>query len=151
MKYIRIVIVLLLLGINSIPLLCQHHKTGLGIMIGEPTGINLKSWIGSKSAIDVGLAWSFTHDASMHIHADYLLHSFNLFDDAENLALYYGIGGRIKVGDEKARIGFRMVGGLDYMFDRAPFDIFLEIAPILDLAPATEMNGNVGIGARFFF
>ena len=73
----------------------QSSGTGLGIMLGEPTGVNLKSWISSSSAFDVGLAWSFTHEGSMHIHADYLYHNYNLI--SSNIPFYVGIGGRIKL------------------------------------------------------
>ena len=44
-----------------------------------------------------------------------------------------------------------MVFGIGYMFEDAPFDLFLEIAPILDLLPSTKMSANAGFGARFFF
>jgi len=153
MRYILLsILVLVLVVTSSVNLFCQRHGMGLGIIIGEPTGVSLKGWLSSKSAIDAGLAWSFTDEASIHIHADYLLHSFDVFDTPEDIDLYYGIGGRIKVGnDEKARLGLRMVGGIGYMFKDAPFDLFLEIAPILDIAPATKLNANAGFGARFFF
>jgi hypothetical protein len=150
--YQLITTVLTFVILSSGHLLSQGHGTGVGIIIGEPTGISIKGWLSSKSALDAGLAWSFTHEASIHVHADYLIHSFDVFDRPNGLNLYYGIGGRIKVGnDEKARIGMRMVGGLDYMFRTAPFDLFLEIAPILDFVPETKLNANAGFGARFFF
>jgi hypothetical protein len=153
MKYFQaIVTIFIFLILTSSQLFSQSHGTGIGIIIGEPTGISIKGWLSSKSALDAGLAWSFTHEASIHVHADYLIHSFDVFDKPNELNLYYGIGGRIKVGnDEKARLGMRMVGGLDYMFRNAPFDLFLEIAPILDFVPETKLNANAGFGARFFF
>jgi hypothetical protein len=125
---------------------------GLGIIIGEPTGISMKGWLSSTTAIDAGVAWSFANETSLHIHADYLLHSFNVFETSETIPLYYGIGGRIKVGDhDKSRVGVRMVVGLSYIFKKAPIDLFMEVAPILDLAPETKLQGNAGIGARFYF
>jgi len=130
----------------------QRQGFGAGIIIGEPTGISMKGWLTSKTAIDAGIAWSFVQETSVHIHADYLIHSFDVFRSNQEIPLYYGIGGRIKIGDnEKARLGLRMVVGIGYVFQSAPFDLFLEAAPILDLAPKTELNGNAGFGARFFF
>jgi len=125
---------------------------GLGIIVGEPTGISMKGWLSSKTAIDAGLAWSFANETALHIHADYLLHSFNVFETSETIPLYYGIGGRIKLGDnDKSRFGVRMVVGIAYIFKNAPVDLFLEVAPILDLVPKTELRGNGGLGARFYF
>lgn len=130
----------------------QDRGFGLGVIIGEPTGISLKGWLSSKTAIDAGVAWSFYRDNAFHIHADYLLHAFDVFETRERIPLYYGIGGRIKTARrDDARFGLRLVVGIGYMFRDAPVDLFLEIAPIVDLAPATELRGNAGFGARFFF
>ncbi|MBI4810634.1 MAG: hypothetical protein HY800_04185 [Ignavibacteriales bacterium] len=130
----------------------QDRGFGAGIIIGEPTGVSLKGWLTQKTAIDVGLAWSFVEKTSFHVHADYLIHSFDVFETEEEIPLYYGIGGRIKTADNKnARFGLRMVGGIGYLFKDVPFDLFIEIAPILDLAPKTELSMNAGFGARFFF
>ncbi|MBI5020305.1 MAG: hypothetical protein HZB59_02620 [Ignavibacteriales bacterium] len=152
MKYLKLILfsVILLFSINYS--FAQDRGFGLGIMIGEPTGINGKGWLTKQSAIDAGLAWSFVHRTSLHIHVDYLMHSFNVFPHAERLPLYYGIGGRIRTNEgNDTQLGLRMVGGIEYMFASAPFDIFFEIAPILDLTPKTELNMNAGIGARFYF
>ena len=134
------------------PARSQDRGFGAGILIGEPTGFSFKGWTSSINAVDAGLAWSFTHETTFHLHADYLWHAFNVFKTTERLPLYYGIGGRIKTGrNEDARFGARMVVGIDYLFRDAPVDIFFEIAPILDFTPSTELQGNAGIGARFWF
>ena len=49
-------------------------NTGIGVMLGEPTGISLKIWNNERTAIDAGLAWSFSGRNAVHLHADYLLH-----------------------------------------------------------------------------
>lgn len=124
---------------------------GLGIMLGEPTGVSGKLWIDKTSAVDGGLSWSFTDKTSMNIHMDYLFHNFNLIHvEKDEFPLYYGIGGRIKFGNE-TEVGVRIPVGLEYIFKDSPFDIFLEIAPILNLIPATSLKFNGGIGARFYF
>lgn len=129
----------------------QNKGLGLGIIVGEPTGVTFKYWTGSNSAFDGALAWSFIDGGAFHIHADYLLHSFNLIPVQEGkLPFYYGIGGRIKLLD-KARIGVRVPLGLDYIFSSAPVDIFFELVPILDLAPKTDFKINAAIGGRYYF
>ncbi len=130
----------------------QEKGFGIGIIIGEPTGISMKGWVSQTNAIDGGLAWSFAHETSFHIHADYLWHAFHVFKTTETIPLYYGIGGRIKTGrHEDPRIGVRVVGGIEYIFKNAPVDLFLEFAPIVDLAPSTDLDGNAGFGVRFYF
>jgi hypothetical protein len=130
----------------------QDSGFGAGIIIGEPTGFSLKGWLDAKSAIDAGLAWSFVRGSSFHIHADYLFHSFNVFNTTEKIPLYFGVGGRIKTSkDSDSRVGVRGVIGVGYFFKDAPVDLFLEVAPVIDLTPATELQINAGFGARYWF
>jgi hypothetical protein len=127
---------------------------GLGVIIGEPTGPCFKYWTGAKTAIDGAAAWSFADNAGMHLHADYLFHKFDLISvEKGSLPFYFGLGGRIRFaeGNGDDRIGIRIPVGLDYIFADAPLDIFLEVVPILDLAPDTDLDFNGAVGVRFFF
>ncbi len=129
----------------------QDSGFGLGIIVGEPTGISAKLWTGQSTAIDGAVAWSFGRNEAMHIHVDYLFHYFNLFNiEKGKLPLYFGIGGRVKLADD-TKVGVRIPVGIDYMFSNAPVDIFLEVVPLLNLVPDTEFDINAGIGVRFFF
>lgn len=129
----------------------RNNRFGLGVILGEPTGICFKKWFGSQTAIDGAVAWSFGNNDSMHLHIDYLVHNFNLFKEEKNkLLFYYGIGGRVKT-EKKSRVGIRVPVGINYIFEKAPLDIFLEVGPLLDLVPATEFGLSGGIGIRYYF
>jgi hypothetical protein len=124
---------------------------GLGIIVGEPTGVSAKLWITERTAVDMAAAWSFSDEEAFHLHADYLFHNFDLITvEQGRLPVHFGIGGRLKFEDE-SRLGVRIPIGLTYIFDGAPVDIFFEVVPILDLAPDTDFSANGAIGARFFF
>jgi hypothetical protein len=41
--------------------------------------------------------------------------------------------------------------GISYQFERTDIELFLEIAPMLDLAPKTQGSIAGGIGFRYFF
>ena len=128
----------------------QSRGFGVGIILGEPTGVSFKGWVSQENAIDGGLAWAFGKGGRFHLHADYLWH-FNLNMAAgEDFRFYTGIGGRFAAGSD-AIFGARIPLGLVWLPKGAPLDVFVEIVPILDLAPATKFRGNGGIGARFFF
>ena len=150
---------MLALGIlagTSFPAAGGEKDTGIGFMVGEPTGLSAKKWLGEDTAIDAGLAWAFSDEPDLHIHADMLWHNWQVLDDSFEVddsgrfPLYYGVGARFKAGDD-VRLGARFVLGASYIFTYAPFDIFGEIAPILDLAPGTEVRINVAVGCRFRF
>jgi hypothetical protein len=129
----------------------QEKKFGMGIIIGEPTGVSGKMWTSSDNALDAGLAYSFRRKGYVHIHADYLWHFPNAFQNSESLVPYAGLGGRLATGRGEGIFGARFVGGLAWYPRNAPFELFVEFVPILDLAPATEMSGNAGVGVRFIF
>jgi len=124
---------------------------GIGVIIGEPTGISLKIWNSRTTAIDAAAAWSFKDEGKLHLHMDYLFHNFKLFKARHGkLPLYFGIGGRIKFEDE-IRVGVRLPVGICYILKDTPIDIFFEIVPLLDLVPETDFNFNASIGLRYFF
>ena len=129
----------------------QSSGVGLGLIVGEPTGISFKYWTGSTTAFDAALAWSFIDGGAFHIHGDYLFHNMRLISVPEGLLpFYYGIGARIKTAND-TKLGVRVPLGLAYLFQSAPVDIFLEIVPILDLTPKTDFAINAALGARYYF
>jgi hypothetical protein len=124
---------------------------GLGIIVGEPTGISGKMFVGDNKAFDFGAAWSFGNNSSLHLHADYLIHRFDLIEvDSGRLPLYYGLGARLRFAND-AHVGIRIPIGLSYYFENDPLEIFFEIVPVLDLSPSTNFSGNGGFGIRYYF
>lgn len=124
---------------------------GVGIILGEPTGLSFKKWIRPYRAYDVGAAWSFEGKDALHLHMDYLFHN----DDFENvdegkILVYYGLGARLKLQHE-SHFGIRIPFGLTYLLESAPLDFFFEIVPVMDLAPDTDLFFNGGFGIRLFF
>jgi hypothetical protein len=125
---------------------------GVGVILGEPTGLSFKQWVGGRAALDAAAAWSFGEESAFHVHLDYLVHTGGRSEpDIGRARFYFGIGGRLKAEEEEGRIGARIPLGIAYTFDDTPVEVFFEIAPILDLAPQTEMRVNGGVGVRYFF
>jgi hypothetical protein len=138
--------------------IAETSTFGLGMIVGEPTGVGAKLHLNSGNALAFGLAWSLSDENELHVQVDYLYHNFGLFEVEEGeLPLYFGIGGRIKINEDKPHedrddnVGVRFPVGVSYIFEGAPFDAFVEIVPILDLHPDTDFDLNGAIGARFWF
>ena len=142
----------------------QDHGFGLGVIIGEPTGISAKFWTSSVHAFDFGLGWSIGGDrigkheeyyeegSRVHFHMDYLWHAFNAIHSSERFPLYYGIGGRINTGGGyDPSLAVRGVFGIAWLPHNTPIDVFLELVPSLQLTPSTGFGIDAGIGARYFF
>ncbi|MBN1411218.1 MAG: hypothetical protein JW969_10275 [Spirochaetales bacterium] len=151
MKKLNIMIIVFLCVITIPGLQAQDRGLGVGVLLGEPTGLSVKYWLFDPLAIDLGAAWSFIDQPSFHIHADLLFHFMNLIPvPAGKLSLYFGGGARIKIQDYP-NVGIRIPVGLTYFIPKVPMDVFLEAAPIVELYPATRFTINAGIGVRYFF
>lgn len=129
----------------------EERGFGLGVIIGEPCGLSFKNWIGNKTAVSWGVAWSIVHSGSLHFHADYLIHNHRLIQVPEvKLFLYYGVGGRLKTRHHD-RIGVRFPVGLCYVFEKIPLDVYLDIVPLLDLTPDRGTELMIGFGFIYYF
>ena len=105
------------------------------------------------------MAWSFVRggrdgadtSGAVYLHADYLHHFFGAVDlQPGRLVPYLGGGGKIAFSKDTT-IGVRIPFGLVYMFSDLPLDVFLELAPGMNLVPATTFDGGGGIGIRYWF
>jgi len=134
---------------------------GLGLILGDPTGLSLNYELGSKRSIDAALAWTLSGNR-FRIHADHLWHIPNAIElkNANPLGYFYGVGGRIilsnKVNDKSnnsySALGVRASNGLRYRFFNAvPIEVFLEVALNLNLVPATDVDADFALGARYYF
>ena len=151
-KTILFSLLILFAGLSANDLKAQDTNggnTGLGIMIGEPSGISLKSWFNSKNSVDFGLAWSLSGNDDIYVHADYQWYQW-LDVEKGNLALFYGIGGRAIFSNDTF-VGARIPLGLTYLAPEAPLEFFLEVAPVLNLIPDTDGDADGGIGVRYYF
>ena len=150
MKKKLLLFILAVLVVTSI-IEAQDKGLGVGVILGEPTGISFKSWTGYSTAVVGTAAWSLGKEGSLHLHLDYIFHNFNLIKmEDESLPFYYGVGIRVK-NEKHVRIGVRFPLGINYMFKKAPVDIFVEFVPLFDLLPRTDLNFNGGIGIRYYF
>ncbi len=146
----------------------QESGVGVGIIVGEPTGISTKIWTSHTNAVDIGLGWSngdwywmrmgngywqYVNDTYVHFHADYLWHSFDAIHSQERFPLYYGVGMTIHSGQASPYnwLGVRGTFGIEWLPRRVPIDVFLEIVPTLQLAPFSDFGFNAGLGTRFYF
>jgi hypothetical protein len=155
------VVASLVLAVAAVP--ARAGSVGLGVIAGEPTGVSLKTWLDGRHAMDAALGWSFAAHATLHLHADYLWHDFGLLRPSGvqgRVPVYYGIGGRITLRDDDNGpdghdhddlLGVRFPLGIAWIAATAPVDVFVELAPVLDLVPGTDLSLNAAIGVRYWF
>jgi len=146
-------------GSRPVGLSESPHGVGLGLILGEPTGLAL-AWRseGGGSTVDAALAWSVPDDR-FHVHADWLL-TLATYRDPEaptfGIPFYVGLGPRIRVNwksireSDAALLGIRIPFGVAILPDAFPVDGFVEVVPVLTLYPETSLDLDAALGARVF-
>jgi hypothetical protein len=130
------------------------NTLGLGLQIGAPYGLTAKYWMSETFALDGAIGWAPDDHSKAEIHADALLHDFDVFTPRSgNLPVYAGAGLLLRFRDEGHGNlgGFRFPVGLSYMFDGAPFDIYGEVAPEIIVVPFVRGGISASAGIRFWF
>ena len=146
---------------------------GMGVQIGEPTGIVGKAFLGGGNALDFGIGfagWGWRgrcegpdgrwHDCYnrreyFSVHLDYLWEE-SFFVQPFRLDWHAGVGGRFVDWydwDYHATAFLARVPlGLDFAFRRPSWlEAFIEVAPGLMLVPGLDFWIDVGVGARAYF
>jgi len=145
----------LLLLLLAAPARAQEARNfGLGLIIGDPTGLSLKGFLSADHAIDgaVGLGLIGGHD--LIVQADFLwlfpLHRWS----SATLDMHLGVGPKLGIknkGEDEVRIGARGPFGVSVMFLEAPFDVFAEVAAGLWILKDVKLDVDVAIGGRYWF
>lgn len=131
----------------------QSHGTGVGIMVGQPTGLTLKTWVSKTSAIALGGAYNFKNEG-VQVQADYLYHFMNAFPiTMGRIPVYTGIGGTIsyKKNSSDPDYGIRLPVGFSYFMPASKFDLFVEADPVIIIKPESRVSLNGNVGIRYFF
>jgi len=132
---------------------------GVGIILGEPTGITAKLYLKDDQAIQVAVGFAF-YGGGFEVGADYVFHPIILQSrDSFVLPFYVGPGLRLiqySEGRDTSYVAFgvRAVAGLLFDFKNAPLDAFVEVAGVLELRGGGHGFGpalNAGAGIRYYF
>ncbi len=132
------------------PAEAQERKgdLGLGVHLGDPTGLSARIYGRTRYALDVLAAWDLDDDyLLLNVHA---LRERRLRDSPLNV--FYGPGAFFGIeerkGNEEPLIGLSATGGINYYVER--FEVFLQLTPRLGLLPAVTFDLGGGGGLRYY-
>jgi hypothetical protein len=134
---------------------------GVGIMLGEPSGLIGKLYLRDDRAIDFAIGGALAADG-LDIHGDYLFHPWILQDrDTFVLPVYLGPGVRFMDyfggSDANAHValGLRAEVGILFDFKNVPLDVFVEVAGVgqydFKSGNGFGIGGSVDLGMRYYF
>lgn len=145
---------------------------GIGLMVGEPTGLTAKYWLSNDRALDIGLTYSLRN--YLEILFDHNWHfpsAFGRSKTASAFVPYLGIGAAffIDTGDRYAysyknghftyfrpygessfALGARIPLGLEFLPSAAPIGVFAEIVPGVGMFPGVFGFFQGAVGVRFY-
>ncbi|MCX7021901.1 MAG: hypothetical protein NTW26_06470 [bacterium] len=150
----RILTVALILAL-ALTASAQVRDFGLGLIIGEPTGLSAKWNFSPPSAIDFHLAWSIL-GGGIAAGADYLFH-FGWLESPWRP--YLGVGGRIAVFEENKGkfpeggmyVSGRGLIGVEYLFLEGHLGASAELGLGLYLIPGMGFDVSGGLALRYYF
>ena len=150
MKAKVILLILLMTGAAALSGFAAE-RFGLGIILGEPTGLCAKLWFNRIVSLDFAAAWSFLDGQSFYLHLDMQYHFYGISDQVRTTAeirqqmelpVYVGTGIKINLNENFFRTGLRVPVGINFIFHNVPLDVFLEVATGMNFYPAKKFTLN---------
>jgi hypothetical protein len=150
----------------------NNNGFSIGLILGDPTGVTLRSGLGDRSAIQAHVGFSPFPGDGLTVMLDW---TYDVWDPLAgssvlSLPLYFGVGGKAVwftgayyVYDHQHDLsnfynfglGARGLVGLRASLIQAPIDLFIEVAPLSVLVilpnPGIYYDFDSAIGIRFRF
>jgi hypothetical protein len=138
----------------------EKGTLGVGIILGEPTGVSVKLYLKDDQAIQAAAGSAFI-GGGLSVHADYVFHPF-ILQDRESFTLPFYVGPGVRAieystggGMSYFALGVRVVGGMLFDFKTIPLDTFIEVAPVFEYGFQSNKGAgvalNVDAGIRYYF
>jgi hypothetical protein len=129
--------------------------TGVGLMLGVPSGVTARSWINEEHSVDLGAGWSIVDSNRFQVHADFLWarpHTFELNEEKFDLFFGGGVGVRSKSGSNNNELVFgpRLPVGVSYLFANPDLELFVLGAVNVGILPSSDIYFDLLAGARFY-
>ena len=157
-------LIVLLVGLFAPTAAAQPTGIGVGAQIAAandggpaPVGLSVKTWVNNRQAVTGATSFRFaegdTGSPSFWIlEANYLFHNFEPLTVEEGaLGLYVGPGVQLVATEGADDVAFRGPIGVNYIFETAPADLFIEVAPTLQVTDPSMLRFDGAIGFRYFF
>ena len=122
---------------------------GLGILMGQPSGLRTAFSIQKSLHIDCAAAWSW--DDWLLVFADCQFEDY-ISPWSLNWRWYYGLGAYAGIPETRQGIfGLRIPLGVSYQVPYTSLEVFGEVVPALRLVPDTQAQLQGGVGFLVWF
>lgn len=150
-----VMVLAFLLGSSTVSF-SQPYSTGVGLRLGSPSGITVKHFFASKTALEGMLSFGW---GGLGITGLYEIN--NEIRDTPGLDWYYGFGAHIASATSNPSpwgndnnnfyLGGDGIIGLEYTFSEAPISIAVDAMPVINLVESPSVWLQGGISFRYNF
>lgn len=157
----------LVLFCSAFRALADEKRFGIGFILGDPTAVSAKWYRSNERALDLQV--SLNSSNYVLVYGDYLYHFTGILGQGdrftERLSTYMGFGPLLAVGtkddhpkgnyfdkrQDDYAFGVRIPFGVEWIWEKAPLGIGVELAPGVMIAPATKGLFQGGLTLRYYF
>lgn len=141
--------------ISTSSLSAQNEGFAVGAQMFSPTGITAKATISESAAVTGVVGFNFNEfNNFIHLQTNLILNGNSDAFDIESgiLRPYYGVGVNFTFLENlDTDIGFRIPLGMEYSFQDQPFEMYMDIAPTVNVERTSAFFLSSSMGFRYFF
>ena len=148
-KLTKYILLIILIGMVKISFAQESGKLGVGGILGNPTGPTVKYWLSEKTSLDLTIGLK----KDISLNGNILFQYWDVFPQPQEgrVGGYLGVGAKYQQKKNDDLFGIRGVGGINYWASQYPIELFIELAPVLELTPNVDTDIDAGIGIRYYF
>ncbi|NUQ81443.1 MAG: hypothetical protein HUU10_07500 [Bacteroidetes bacterium] len=129
----------------------QKPGWSAGALLGSPTGLSAKFADKSDLGFHTGLALTSGKNAQTQMFFGIEQHNDKWIDLRNDpLTAFYGVGAKL-ISGSGVSLGIRGSAGLQMQVPDLPMLVYIELAPVFYLVPATTIGFDAGVGIHYQF
>jgi hypothetical protein len=130
----------------------RAESIGLGLFVGEPTGLDLKIGLQGRSALDIVLGVARYDSDFSYGHIQYLVLLGTARGQSINVPFRLGVGVAVAgLFEDATAVAARVPFQVGLRFRRTPLEIYGEIAFVMQFIDDFNTDFDGGIGLRIYF
>lgn len=132
------------------------ESTGIGLILGVPSGLTARHWMESDQSIEANVGWSLFSKNRLHLNASYLWNKNDVLElKDETFDVFFGGGLSIRsksgVADGELVFGPRLPVGVSYFFVDPKIEAFGQAGLNIGIIPSSDIYFDAVLGLRFYF
>ncbi len=149
--------ILTLVGVAATAPSSAAAGVGIGLFVGEPTGVTIKADLQRRTALEVLVGGTSWRDGrGTYGHVTFLASPFVARGQSVLIPFRIGFGGALYEGGDDLGLAARVPFQLAFQFRSNPLELYLELSLRLVIFDgpgdgAGNLDGDGGGGLRFYF